>query len=123
MRPVASIKGLAGWFTFRSPCRAMNEIMFEGQFKKTDTDETREPAVLRRFRWTDLVARLAATRELRDEIARDESGFGAFADARRESDEQSEGDFNHDVSAPGKKLGLKLRNAQHKPARGKRESE
>ncbi|MDG5748147.1 hypothetical protein P8Q88_08125 [Qipengyuania sp. XHP0207] len=76
--------------------------MIEGQIRRADLGERGDTADLRRFRWTDLVARLAATRELREEIDRLEGGFTAFADVRREGGEKHEDAINHDVSTDGK---------------------
>lgn len=54
--------------------------MFEGHIKHLGLDETDESSVLRHMRWTDLVARLEATRELRAELKRTHSSsFSAFS--------------------------------------------
>ena len=97
--------------------------MFEGQFNRAKIAETADAADLRRFRWTDLVARLAATRELRDEIARIEGGFGAFADVRREGCEKGEGAVNHDASTHGKQDAVGTGDAADDAAPGERETE
>ena len=76
--------------------------MIEGQFQRADLAGGRDSADLRQFRWTDLVARLAATRDLRDEIAQSEGGFGAFADLRREGYNKGECAINHVASNDGK---------------------
>lgn len=56
------------------------EVMFEGHIKHLGLDETDESSVLRHMRWTDLVARLEATRELRAELKRSHSSsFTAFS--------------------------------------------
>ena len=53
--------------------------MFEGHIKHPGLDEADERSVLRHMRWTDLVARLEATRELRTELDRSRSSsFKAF---------------------------------------------
>ena len=97
--------------------------MIEGQFQRADLADKREAADLRRFRWTDLVARLAATRELREEIAQVEGGFGAFADVRREGSEKNEGAVNHDVSTDGKPDPLGLGDTAGEETHGDRETE
>ncbi|QKG70956.1 hypothetical protein [Erythrobacter mangrovi] len=97
--------------------------MFEGQFNRTGVPETRESADLQRFRWTDLVARLAATRDLRDEIARVEGGFGAFAEVRREGGEKGKDAVYHDGSGHGKAGKLGLGTAANDAVQGDRETE
>ena len=97
--------------------------MIEGQFQRADLADKREAADLRRFRWTDLVARLAATRELREEIAQIEGGFGAFADVRREGSEKNEDAVNHDVSTDGKTDPLGLGDTAGDETHGDRETE
>lgn len=77
--------------------------MFEGQFDKKTMARGRESDVLHQFRWTELVARLSATRDLRDELARHETGgFGAFGTARRECGSDSKRAVNHRGLATGK---------------------
>ena len=62
--------------------------MFEGRIKDKSCEDPRESSVLHRMRWTDLVARLAATRDLRDELGTVDAGFNAFGEVRRESHEE-----------------------------------
>ena len=90
--------------------------MFEGHIKPSGLDEAQESSVLRHMRWTDLVARLEATRELRRELSRSQpSNFTAFnanlceASSGEESSEktcQNDRDdkrgVNHDVLSHGK---------------------
>ena len=58
--------------------------MFEGHINRAGHPDTRESEVLRQFRWTELVARLAATRDIREEMGRSgEAAFHAFATVRR----------------------------------------
>ncbi|WP_324829007.1 hypothetical protein [Qipengyuania zhejiangensis] len=97
--------------------------MYEGQFNKAGVPEVGEAADLRRFRWTDLVAKIAATRDLREEMARIEGGFGAFADVRRESSENGKTGINHDILANGKPGAVDLGNTENDPAQGDRETE
>ena len=60
--------------------------MFEGHINRQAFVDGRESEVLQRFRWTELVARLEATRELRAELARSSAGgFEAFGEVRRET--------------------------------------
>ena len=77
--------------------------MFEGHFNRTAFVDGRESEVLQRFRWTELVARLEATRELRAELAKSSAGgFQAFGDARRETCENGKSAINHSDLAHGK---------------------
>ena len=61
--------------------------MIEGQFTKKSEESAGNRDVLHKFRWTELVAKLSATRELREELAKKEhAGFQAFGEARRETE-------------------------------------
>ena len=85
----------------------MKEAMFEGQFNKQSVDEARKTEVLHQFRWTELVAKLSATRELRDELTRGEAGgFEAFGDVRRETSDESKRAVNQSALAHGKTSAL-----------------
>ena len=97
--------------------------MFEGQINKPDVKEPLESTVLRQFRWTDLVAKLAATRELRDELAKVDGGFNAFREARRETEEESKPAVNHDALSDGKRQGLSLGKAASDAVQGDREKQ
>ncbi|TMM48146.1 hypothetical protein [Qipengyuania marisflavi] len=98
--------------------------MYEGQFNAEHIGEPRESDVLRRFRWTDLVAKLAATRDLRDELTRTGEGdFSAFADARRESSDESKRPINHDALSAGKPDAVILGEAANCAVQGDRETE
>ena len=96
--------------------------MFEGQINKPDVKEPLESTVLRQFRWTDLVAKLAATRELRDELGKVDGGFNAFGEARREGCEESKPPVNHDDLSHGKTSGLSLGQAASDAVQGDREN-
>ncbi|MFA6218854.1 MAG: hypothetical protein WC692_03635 [Erythrobacter sp.] len=102
--------------------------MYEGHFSRAGQPEARETADLQRFRWTDLVARLAATRDLRDEIARIEGGFGAFAEVRRtevhrEGGGKGKAVIYHSASGHGKAGELGLEDAANDAVQGDRETE
>jgi hypothetical protein len=97
--------------------------MFEGQFNRTGLPEASKSPDLQSFRWTDLVARLAATRDLREEFSRIESGFGAFGEARRESSEKGKDAVNHEASGHGKASELGVDDAAHDAVQGDRETE
>ena len=86
--------------------------MFEGHIKQLGLDEADESSVLRHMRWTDLVARLEATRELRNELERSRpSNFAGFnaklgdTDGTGEAGRTDAADkrrVNHDVLSHGK---------------------
>lgn len=97
--------------------------MYEGHFKGIEPQKPREGAELRQFRWTDLVAKLAATRDLRDEFDKVEGGFTAFREVRRENAQESESPVNHDALSDGKSGRLSLGGAANDAAQGDREKE
>ena len=97
--------------------------MFEGRIKDKSCEDPRESSVLHRMRWTDLVARLAATRDLRDELGTVDAGFNAFGEVRRESHEEGKSAVNHDILSDGKAVGLGLGNAANDAVQGDRERE
>lgn len=85
--------------------------MFEGPIKAVDLAWSEETPILRQLRWTDLVARIAATRDLRAapqfpaECADDVSGnFAAFhlGDIASDSAEKDQRAINRDVLSHGK---------------------
>ena len=96
--------------------------MFEGQIDRAIFREAAESPDLRRFRWTDLVAKIAATRDLRDEIERIDGGFEAFAEARREHGDEGKRSVNHDDLSRGKDTGLSLDRAAEGAVQGERET-
>ena len=103
--------------------RLYGDVMFEGQIDKSGTTDPREAEVLRQFRWTDLVARLAATRELRQELSRTaEGGFDSFAALRREVGETGKSAVNHDGLNHGKGSVVKLDVAARGAVQGDREN-
>ena len=96
--------------------------MFEGHINRKSFAQERENEVLHQFRWTELVARLSATRELREELRRGEQGgFEAFADARRKNDDESKRPVNHTDLAHGKEAGLSRGGAADGAVQGDRE--
>jgi hypothetical protein len=96
--------------------------MFEGHINKKAFTQSRESDVLHQFRWTDLVARLSATRELREELSKGEAGgFEAFGEVRRESDEESKRPINQTDLSHGKSSGLETGRAANGAVHGDRE--
>ncbi len=97
--------------------------MFEGQFDKNSIERARDGELLRQFRWTELVAKLSATRDLRDEMARNEQGgFTAFAEVRRETGEESKSCVNHNGLRHGKTAPLGVQRAADGAVHGDREN-
>ena len=97
--------------------------MFEGQIKSIDYAETGESPVLRQLRWTDLMARLAATRDLRGEAIHAESrAVTSFAGFRRETEANDDRPVNQDVLSQGKFARLDAANAAMSAAHGDREN-
>ena len=78
--------------------------MFEGNLKKQLGAGTRGQGSLHSFRWTDLVARLSAERDFRNECVRQEGvgGFDGFARTRREGQDQDKARLYHAGSTDGK---------------------
>ena len=97
--------------------------MFEGQINKKSFAQGRENEALHQFRWTELVAKLSATRELREELNRnDQAGFEAFARARRENDDESKRSVNHTGLAHGKEGPIGTGGAANGAVQGDREN-
>ncbi len=69
--------------------------MFEGNISKQLESSSTNRGDLRSFRWTDLVARLSATRDLREDCGRHAGGgFAGFAETRRQEGEEGKRSFN-----------------------------
>lgn len=101
--------------------RLCTETMFEGRSKEKTLPDQRGSADLRQFRWTDLVAKLAATRDLRDEFERVEAGFNAFGQARREGNEEGKLTVNQAALSDGKAAPLGLGHPANDADQGDRE--
>jgi len=80
--------------------------MYEGSILNDYMAETGDGLALRELAWNDLVARLAATRELRGEFARMPAalggGFDHFAQLRREAGFEGKQGVNHNALVGGK---------------------
>lgn len=102
-------------------CR-YTSLMFEGQFNKKTVGDAGNTTPLHQFRWTELVAKLSATRELREELARSEQGgFEAFGEVRREIGGESKRAVNQDALAHGKSDALTHSRAANGAVHGDRE--
>lgn len=96
--------------------------MFEGHINRKAFADGRENQVLQRFRWTELVARLEATRELRDELAKgSQGGFEAFGEVRRETSEKGKTTVNQTSLAHGKEAPLQSGRAASGAVHGDKE--
>ncbi|MDP4540600.1 hypothetical protein Q9K01_13285 [Qipengyuania sp. DY56-A-20] len=99
--------------------------MFEGHIKPSQAvapGEQRESQHLHQLRWTDLVARLAATRDLREEMGHTgEAGFAGFSVSLPELGEKGKCDGNQDILRHGKFTGSKPAAAANDAAQGDRD--
>ncbi|MCA0978983.1 hypothetical protein LCM19_11460 [Qipengyuania flava] len=99
-----------------------HSLMIEGQFTKKSEEATKNKDVLHKFRWTELVAKLSATRDFREEVARREyAGFQSFGEARRETEGESKRPVYHDGLAHGKSEPLDEDSAADGAVHGDRE--
>ena len=97
--------------------------MFEGRTNEKPVHQQRESTDLHQFRWTDLGAKLAATRDMRDELGKVEGGFNAFGEARRENSDESKRIVNHAALSDGKAARLSRGDAANDAVHGDREKE
>jgi hypothetical protein len=97
--------------------------MFEGHIRGIDYAESGDSPVMRQLRWTDLMARLAATRDLREELSEGENGKAtSFAGFRCETREEGKRAVNQDVLSHGKFARLGPGKAANDALHGDRES-
>ncbi|MGI8942942.1 MAG: hypothetical protein ACR2FJ_01660 [Qipengyuania sp.] len=96
--------------------------MYEGPIKAAVYPAGGETPVLRRLRWTDLVARLEATRAVREDFEQPcVASFAGFESLRASQANESKRHVNHDVLSHGKPDGLSVDEAASVAARGDRE--
>lgn len=77
--------------------------MYEGPIQAVDFAGSEETPILRQLRWTDLVARIAATRDQRPgALAPAEEALGSFATLHPEPDEKGQRPVNRDALRHGK---------------------
>lgn len=97
--------------------------MYEGPIKAADYAGGEESPILRQLRWTDLVARIAATRELRSctshHTPEAEASFAAF---HREAASGGEQPVNRDALSDGKLLRLATPDAANRGENRDRET-
>lgn len=97
--------------------------MYEGPIRAIDRAGTEETPILRQLRWTDLVARIAATREQRTaggEAADDVPG--SFASFHRAQIAEGQHTVNPDALAHGKIGALSTPHAAKNAGDGDRET-
>ena len=96
--------------------------MFEGHINTSQAEAQGESQDLRQLRWTDLVARLAATRDLREELDHTgEAGFAGFSTSLPELGDKGKRDGNQDILRHGKFNGSKPSLAANDTAQGDRD--
>lgn len=77
--------------------------MYEGPIQAADYAGSEESPILRQLRWTDLVARIAATRETRPApSASAEEPHASFAAFHRDSNPEGQQRVNRDALRHGK---------------------
>ncbi|MBL8656352.1 MAG: hypothetical protein JNJ92_03215 [Altererythrobacter sp.] len=98
--------------------------MFEGPLPAARPAGSDESPILRQLRWTDLVARIAATRDMRSAgpMAIDEPN-ASFAAFHRDDEQQGEGAVNRDALSHGKLARLVGREAANSSGDGDRETQ
>ena len=94
--------------------------MFEGDIKKSDMPTSGEGEALRRLRWHELVAQLAATRDLRNELAQSSlaelANRGRFSSLSLFGIENGQPVVNHDGLSHGKAAFVKDGNTAYDAA-------
>lgn len=96
--------------------------MYEGPIKAADFAGSEESPILRQLRWTDLVARIAATRDLRPaapEIA--DEPHASFAAFHRAAGEEGQHPVNRDALTHGKLSRIMPPDAANNAGNGDRE--
>ncbi len=77
--------------------------MYEGPIQAADFAGSEESPILRQLRWTDLVARIAATRDLRPApVGSADDAHASFAAFHREPGGEGQHPVNRDALAHGK---------------------
>ena len=99
--------------------------MYEGPIKAADLAWGEETPILRQLRWTDLVARIAATRDLRtNPTLSTETGddaAGSFASFHLDAHEKGQRAVNRDALSHGKLTRLNPFDAANSAESGDRE--
>ena len=97
--------------------------MYEGPIKAVDYAGSEESPILRQLRWTDLVARLAATRDTRPPApGSSEEPQASFAAFHRETAGEGQQRVNRDTLRHGKLSRILTSDAANNVGNGDRET-
>lgn len=96
--------------------------MYEGPITAADVAGTEESPILRQLRWTDLVARIAAKRDLRFVAGDVDDAAASFASFHRDSAAEGQRAINRDALIPGKFAGVFPPDAANNAGDGDRET-
>lgn len=96
--------------------------MYEGPIHAADYAGSEESPILRQLRWTDLVARIAATRGTRPVAYRtSDEPHGSFAAFHRDSEPEGQQRVNRDALTHGKLNRINTPDAANNAGDGDRE--
>ena len=96
--------------------------MYEGPIHAADYAGSEESPILRQLRWTDLVARLAATRETRPlTLPTPEEPHASFTAFHRDSEHEGQQPINRDALTHGKLTRIMTPDAANNAGDGDRE--
>ena len=96
--------------------------MYEGPIQAADFAGSEESPILRQLRWTDLVARIAATRETRPmALPPAEEPHGSFAAFHRDPGHEGQQAVNRDALTHGKLSRIMTSDAANNAGDGDRE--
>jgi len=97
--------------------------MFEGPIRAADYAGSEESPILRQLRWTDLVARIAATRDARrPPVATGDEPHGSFAAFHRGAGAEGQHTVNRDALTHGKLSRIMPPDAAKNAGNGDRET-
>ena len=98
--------------------------MYEGPIRAADFAGSEEAPILRQLRWTDLVARIAATRDLRLGVAEvAEDAQASFASFHLDSEQEGQRRVNRDALSHGKFTAVITPDAANNAGNGDRETQ
>ena len=98
--------------------------MYEGPIQAVDYAGSEESPILRQLRWTDLVARIAATRDMRPPVlVAEEEPVASFAAFHREGPHEGQQRVNRDTLSDGKLSRIMTSDAANNAGNGDRETQ
>ena len=98
--------------------------MYEGPIRAADFAGSEETPILRQLRWTDLVARIAATRDLRLGVTETaEDAQASFASFHLDSEREGQRRVNRDALSDGKFTRVITHDAAKNAGNGDRETQ